>query len=72
MIAFVRSRAQELPAPREGSHLNALVRWCLGHRSVVLLTTILVVMRDGREVDRVVGALPRSALEQRLAPLLAT
>jgi thioredoxin 2 len=32
---------------------------------------LLVVMRDGREVDRVVGALPRGALEQRLAPVLA-
>jgi hypothetical protein len=28
-------------------------------------------MREGREVDRVVGALPRAALEQRLAPVLA-
>jgi hypothetical protein len=27
-------------------------------------------MRDGREVDRIVGALPRPALETRLAPLL--
>jgi thioredoxin 2 len=32
---------------------------------------LLVVMREGREVDRVVGALPRAALEQRLAPVLA-
>ena len=32
---------------------------------------LLVVIRDGREVDRVVGALPRPALEQRLAPVLA-
>jgi thioredoxin 2 len=31
---------------------------------------LLVVIRDGREVDRIVGALPRSALEQRLAPVL--
>jgi hypothetical protein len=27
-------------------------------------------MRGGREVDRIVGALPRPALEARLAPLL--
>src|SRR6201985_3546527 len=27
---------------------------------------LLVVIRDGREVDRIVGALPRTALEQRL------
>lgn len=31
---------------------------------------LLVVMRDGQERDRIVGALPRAALEQRLAPLL--
>src|SRR5918998_5606718 len=29
---------------------------------------LLVVLRDGREVDRIVGALPRAALEQRMAP----
>ena len=38
-----------------------------GARSIPLL----VVMRQGREVDRIVGALPRAALEQRLAPALA-
>ena len=27
---------------------------------------LLVVIRDGHEVDRIVGALPRAALEQRL------
>jgi thioredoxin 2 len=32
---------------------------------------LLVVMRNGEEVDRIVGALPRAALEQRLAPVLA-
>jgi thioredoxin 2 len=31
---------------------------------------LLVVMRDGQERDRIVGALPRPALEQRLAPVL--
>jgi len=31
---------------------------------------LLVALRDGREVDRVVGALPRRALEARLALLL--
>jgi thioredoxin 2 len=31
---------------------------------------LLVVLRAGQEVDRIVGALPRSALEQRLAPVL--
>ena len=32
---------------------------------------LLVVIRDGGEVDRVVGALSRAALEQRLGPVLA-
>jgi thioredoxin 2 len=32
----------------------------------------LVVMRDGEEVDRVVGALPPPELERRLAPALAS
>ena len=32
---------------------------------------LLMVIRDGREVDRIIGALPRAALEQRLAPVLA-
>jgi hypothetical protein len=29
-------------------------------------------MREGREIDRIVGALPRAALEQRLAPVLSS
>jgi thioredoxin 2 len=32
---------------------------------------LLVVIRGGREVDRIVGALPRPALEQRLGQALA-
>ena len=32
---------------------------------------LLVVIREGKEVDRVVGALPRVALEQRLGLVLA-
>lgn len=39
-----------------------------GARSIPLL----VFLRDGQERDRIVGALPRAALEQRLAPLLAS
>ena len=31
---------------------------------------LLVVLRDGQEVDRIVGALPAPALESRLAPVL--
>jgi thioredoxin-like negative regulator of GroEL len=38
-----------------------------GARSIPLL----VVIRDGQEIDRVVGALPRAALEQRLRSVLA-
>ena len=30
-----------------------------------------IVEKDGQEVDRIVGALPKAALEQRLAPALA-
>jgi thioredoxin 2 len=37
-----------------------------GARSIPLL----VVIRDGHEVDRIVGALPPAALEQRLEPVL--
>jgi thioredoxin 1 len=37
-----------------------------GARSIPLL----VVIRDGHEVDRIVGALPRAALERRLEPVL--
>jgi thioredoxin 2 len=32
---------------------------------------LLVVIQDGQELDRIVGALPRAALEQRLRPVLA-
>ncbi len=44
----------------------------LGARFGAQSIPLLVVMREGREVDRIVGALPRAALEQRLAPVLAT
>lgn len=33
---------------------------------------LLVVMRNGEEVDRIVGALPRAELERRLEPVLET
>jgi len=39
-----------------------------GHRAMSIPT--LVVIRDGEEVDRVVGALPPPELERRLAPSL--
>ncbi len=43
----------------------------LAHRFPAMPIPLLVVIRDGAEVDRVVGALPRAALKQRLAPALA-
>jgi thioredoxin 2 len=42
----------------------------LGARFRASSIPLLVVLRDGREVERIVGALPRPALEARLAPLL--
>jgi thioredoxin 2 len=33
---------------------------------------LLVIMREGQERDRIVGALPPDALEQRLAPILGS
>jgi thioredoxin 2 len=43
----------------------------LGARFGAQSIPLLVVIRNGEEVDRVVGALPRAALAQRLAPVLA-
>jgi thioredoxin len=43
----------------------------LARRFGAMSIPLLVVIRDGAEVDRVVGALPRAALEQRLQPVLA-
>jgi thioredoxin 2 len=43
----------------------------LARRFGALSIPLLVVMRDGHEVDRIVGALPRAALKQRLEPVLA-
>ena len=42
----------------------------LGARFGARSIPLLVVLREGREVDRIVGALPRPALEARLAPVL--
>ena len=43
----------------------------LGQRFAATSIPLLVVLRDGQEVDRVVGAVPPASLEARLAPLLA-
>jgi thioredoxin 2 len=42
----------------------------LARRYQAMSIPLLVVIRDRTEVDRVVGALPRAALEQRLEPVL--
>jgi hypothetical protein len=42
-----------------------------GQRFAATSIPLLVVLRDGQEVDRVVGAVPPASLEARLAPLLA-
>ena len=42
----------------------------LGSRFGARSIPLLVVLRGGEEVDRIVGAVPRPALEARLAPLL--
>jgi thioredoxin 2 len=43
----------------------------LGARFDARSIPLLVVLDGGREVDRIVGALPRPALEARLAPVVA-
>jgi thioredoxin 2 len=43
----------------------------LARRFHAMSIPLLVTMRNGAETDRIVGALPRVALEQRLAPVLA-
>jgi thioredoxin 2 len=43
----------------------------LGARFEARSIPLLVVLRDGQEIDRIVGALPRAALEARLAPVLS-
>ena len=43
----------------------------LGARFDARSIPLLVVLRDGREVDRIVGALPPAALEARLARVLS-
>ena len=42
----------------------------LGERFYARSIPLLVVLRDGHEVDRIAGALSRRALEARLAPVL--
>jgi thioredoxin 2 len=42
----------------------------LGARFQARSIPLLLVLREGREVDRITGALPRQALESRLASVL--
>jgi thioredoxin 2 len=63
-------------AKRHAGHLKVVkvdvdAEPALATRAGAQSIPLLVVMRDGQEQDRIVGALPRAALEQRLAPLLA-
>jgi thioredoxin len=41
----------------------------LASRWQAMSIPLLVILRDGREADRVVGAVPKAHLEQRLAAL---
>ncbi len=43
----------------------------LAQRYGAMSIPLLVVISGGREIDRMVGAVPRATLEQRLAPVLA-
>ena len=62
---LARSRASQLKVVKVDVDTNPGLARRFGAMSIPLL----VVMRNGEEVDRVVGALPRAALEQRLAPI---
>jgi thioredoxin 2 len=64
---LAKSRAGHLKVVKVDVDANPELAARFGAQSIPLL----VVIRDGKEVDRIVGALPRAALEQRLAPVLA-
>ena len=64
---LARERAGSLKVVKVDVDANPSLARRFGAMSIPLL----VVIRDGSEVDRVVGALPRAALEQRLGPVLA-
>ena len=63
-----RQASRRAPQGREGRRRReSELAASFGAQSIPLL----FVIRDGQETDRVVGALPRAALEQRLRPVLA-
>jgi len=63
----------ELAAERAGAvkvvKVNVDENQQLAARFQAMSIPLLVIMRDGGEVDRVVGAVPKAQLEQRLATL---
>jgi thioredoxin 2 len=65
---FASQHAGRLKVVKVDVDANPALAARFGAQSIPLL----MVMRDGREVDRIIGALPRAALEQRLAPVLAS
>jgi thioredoxin 2 len=64
---MAQSHAGELKVVKVDVDANPQLAVRYGAQSIPLL----VVIKDGQEVDRIVGALPKAALEQRLAPALA-
>lgn len=64
---LAKSHAGHLKVVKVDVDANPELAQRFGAQSIPLL----VVIRDGQEVDRIVGAMPRAALEQRLAPILA-
>jgi thioredoxin 2 len=65
---LAKSHAGHLKVVKVDVDANPALAARFGAQSIPLL----VVIRGGEEVDRVVGALPRAALEQRLGPVLAS
>jgi thioredoxin 2 len=67
LAELARKHAGHLKVVKVDVDANPQLAARFGAQSIPLL----VVLRDGREVDRIVGALPPAALEQRLEPVLA-
>ncbi len=65
---MARERAGSLKVVKVNVDENGPLAARFGAMSIPLL----VVLRDGREVDRVVGALPKPQLEARLGPVIAS
>ncbi len=64
---LAQSHAGQIKVVKVDVDANPTLAARFGAQSIPLL----VVIRDGHEVDRIVGALPRAALERRLEPVLA-